>query len=129
MYLSGPIFIMEKTKEEIIYDDYNFICEQLYRILVEGKEMIITYKEMFSFLEQLSLSLKRRAELSKIQITVNENTMLSTNQTVGELYRDLSKQALFEKLVKLDRIENLKRVKNKNRRARNLKNDEESYSK
>ncbi len=84
---------------------------------------------MFSFLEQLSLSLKRRAELSKMQITVNENTMLSTNQTVGELYRDLSKQALFEKLVKLDRIENLKRVKNKNRRARNLKNDEESYSK
>jgi len=105
------------TPEENTYHDFNFICDQIARLLAEGKDIEMPLKEMFSFLEEVSLILKERADKSKIDKGI-ENTVLSTGRTVGELLRQSTKEVLLQKLIKLDHLEYLRREKNKKRRVK-----------
>jgi hypothetical protein len=111
------------TPEENIYHDFNFLCEEIYRLVVQGKDTTMSIKEMFSFLETISAILKDRADVSKYDKGI-ETTLLSDGRTVGEYHRQLSKVAILTKLVKLDNLENRKREKNRKRRTKSHEHDE-----
>lgn len=108
----------QQTNEEILYHDFNYICDQIYRLIVEGKDMEVSLKEMFGFLETISLILKERSDMSKIDKGL-ESTILSNGRTVGEQLRSLNKDMLLSKLIKLDHLEDLRRLKNKKKRVKN----------
>ena len=112
------------SPEENLYHDFNFLSEEIYRLVVQGKDTTMSIKEMFSFLESISLLLKDRADNSKYDKGI-ETTVLSDGRTVGEQLRQLPKNALLAKLIKLDNLENKRREKNRKRRVKDHELDQE----